>query len=296
MRRFFLVMAICIMISPVFAQERAINFDTSVLVNWAQGELSGQTGFNLAQAGLRLPTGRYQGEEALREAFPQLLQPYLLSLRVDSTTTIRDLVDLGEISLQDLNNICREAVIAAPHLSTDLSRMTNSFKITTEKISTMLIRHRNINEPLRPLLPVHTPDYTGIIIIATDELPIHGRLTRTFMEPCLFPKIWDTDMNLVYDQSMFDIRGENKLMIRYAGRQSIFRSTPSGMDSELLAFAGPNPLRIIARGVFGASPTDPVIDHSDAMLILSSENNRRLLSEGRIVLVLNEDQVLHTIE
>ena len=293
MKRFFHILAIfSILISPVFGQERAINFDTSVSVNWARGELSGQAGFNLAQAGLRLPTGRYQGEEALRQAYPQLLQPYLLSLRVDSSTTIRDLVDRGEISLGDLNRISREAEIAAPYLSTDLSRMISRFTIAINKISALFIRHRSISEPVRPLIPVHTPDYTGIVIIATDELPIQGRMSRALMEPCLFPKIWDTDMNLIYDQNMFESGRENEFMIRYAAAQDIFRPSPSGMDAELLAFAGSNPLRIIARGVFGANPTDPVIDRSDALIILSSENNRRLLREGRVVLVLNEDKVI----
>jgi hypothetical protein len=54
---------------------------------------------------------------------------------------------------------------------------------------------------------------------------------------------------------------------------------------------GSNPLRIIARGVFGIDPTDPVIDRDDALLILSTENNRRLLREGRVVLVLNEGKL-----
>jgi hypothetical protein len=54
---------------------------------------------------------------------------------------------------------------------------------------------------------------------------------------------------------------------------------------------GSNPLRILAREVFGLNPTDPVIDREDALKILSSENNRRLLREGRVVLVLNETKL-----
>ena len=297
MRRFFLSIKIFYLLIPTgWAQERAIAFNTAVSANWTRGELSGQADFNLAQAGLRLPTGRFQAEETLRQAYPQLLQPYLLSIRVDSNSIVRDLVDNRELSLNEINNISREAERSAPYLSTDLSRMTSSFTIGLDRISEQLIRHRVLNEPIRPLIPVQTPDYTGIVILATDELPIHGRMSRALLEPCLFPKIWDTDMNLIYDVSMFDGSRGNNMVVRYASPQDIFRPTPSGMDEELLAFTGENPLRIIARGVFGANPTDPIIDRSDAMLILSSENNRRLLREGRVVLVLNETQAMHKIE
>jgi hypothetical protein len=76
-------------------------------------------------------------------------------------------------------------------------------------------------------------------------------------------------------------------MVRYVSRPGIFRPTPSGLDEDLAALVGTNPLRIIARGVFGIRPTDPVIDRDDAMLILSTEENRRLLREGRVAIVLD---------
>jgi len=52
--------------------------------------------------------------------------------------------------------------------------------------------------------------------------------------------------------------------------------------------SGTGPLRIFARGVFGIKPTDLIIDDSDALLIISSQENRRLLSEGRVVIILDE--------
>jgi len=160
-------------------------------------------------------------------------------------------------------------------------------------ISALLNRGQNrLTEPAAPLIPVRAADYTGIIIIADEELPIHGRNTRALAEPCLFPKIWDTDMNLIYERNMTNpALREGSLMVRYIVSDSIFRPTPSGLDGDLAAFLGPNPLRIIAREVFGSSPTDTVIDRADALKIVSSENNRRLLREGRVALVLNAAQL-----
>jgi hypothetical protein len=80
-------------------------------------------------------------------------------------------------------------------------------------------------------------------------------------------------------------------MIRYAPESAIFLPTPSGLAGEIAALVGGNPLRIIARGTFGARPADYIIDRADSLIIISSETNRRLLSEGRVVIVL-EDKAL----
>jgi hypothetical protein len=110
--------------------------------------------------------------------------------------------------------------------------------------------------------------------------------------PCLFPKIWDTDMNLIYERNTLNTAAAEeqnpRSMVRYTAAEGIFRPTPSGLSAVLSALVGDRPLRIIAHGVFGTRPTDPIIDSADALTIISSEENRRLLREGRVVIVLND--------
>jgi hypothetical protein len=116
------------------------------------------------------------------------------------------------------------------------------------------------------------------------------------MQPCLFPKIWDSDMNLVFERNMIDPAiGRARGLVRYINREKIYRTAPSAMDEDLVRLVGENPLRIMAHGIFGASPTDPIIDRDDALLILSSENNRRLLTEGRIAIVLDKKELSKTV-
>jgi hypothetical protein len=93
-------------------------------------------------------------------------------------------------------------------------------------------------------------------------------------------------MNLIYERNMVDPQIVDT-MVKYVPPNSIFRPTPSGLEEELAKLVGSNPLRIIARGVFGIRPTDPIIDQDDAFLIISSEDNRRLLREGRVAIVVN---------
>jgi hypothetical protein len=268
--------------------EAQVRFDVSSSIDWMVRELDTKASFDLVQAGIRLPTGRLMGEELLRQSYTRLIRANLLPIRVDSNSTIQDLMDRGELGFEELDLICREAEKTPPSLSTDLSQMTGRYKIFMEKISARLVSHRRAIEPARPLIPIRTAEYTGIIIIANEELPIHGRWSQALVEPCLFPKIWDTNMELVYERNMFDpgIK-ETSLMVRYTTEENIFRSTPSGLEGELAALVGPNPLRVFAREVFGIAPTDPVIDREDALKILSTENNRRLLRDGKVALVLD---------
>ena len=276
-------------LSAAYGQESQIRFDVSCSIDWARGELTALASYELAPAGIKLPTGRYIAEETLSEAYPLLVRPYLLSIKADSNSVLGDLVKSGELSYEELDSLCQESGKINSSLSADLTRMTGRFSLLTEKISSLLLRHRRSMEPSRPLIPAQAANYTGIIIIADKELPVHGRMTQALLEPCLFPKIWDTNMNLIYERNMIEPGSQRGAqMLTYTAPETVFRPTPSGLEGELAALAGPNPLRIFARGVYGINPTDPVIDQYDALQILSTENNRRLLREGRVVLVLNE--------
>jgi hypothetical protein len=98
-------------------------------------------------------------------------------------------------------------------------------------------------------------------------------------------------MNLIYERNTTNpsLTGSGEIpVVRYDRSDAIFSPTPSGLDENLIKAVGERPLRIIARSVFGICPTDPVIDKADALLILSTENNRRLLQEGKVVMVIHE--------
>jgi len=153
-------------------------------------------------------------------------------------------------------------------------------------VSAALLRHTRASPVMRTLIPVSSAQYTGIIIIAADNLPLYGMRSSALAVPCLFPKIWDSNMNLIYERNMLETN--NNIMVHYAPLQSIFQDNPSGLAPEIIEVAGNRPLRIFARGLYGINPTDLIIDNNDSMLIISSNDNRRLLSEGRVVFILND--------
>ncbi|MDR0313017.1 MAG: polymerase [Treponema sp.] len=286
----FALVLLCSVASLSFASDTP-SFAISALLNWEQGNLSAVTELNLLSAGIRLPGGRSLAEEILKDEYIALVRPLILSIQVDSSSTVDDLVQRREISLRDLDELCLTARMIPPSISADMMKITGRYTIDLSRLSAMFIRHRQAGESIRPISLPPAANYTGIIIIADMALPIHGRNSSALVSPCLFPKIWDTDMNLIYERNLTDpaLTGSGlKPIVHYAKRENIFRPTPSGLDESLIALVGERPLRIFARSVFGAVPTDPVIDQADALLILANENNRRLLREGRVVLVVND--------
>jgi hypothetical protein len=305
---FFLLLAAWL--SPQARAQNAgrTDIDLSGSVEWEGGKITAALSLDLKSAGIRLPAGRIRGEEILLDEYPRILGPYILSLPADSSSAAGDYIrrnapdpgasDSGAVdALNVLDRLLLEAGKTPPSLSADLRLMTGRYTLNLKDLASLLPRPLRRTEVPRPLIPSPAADYTGLIIIADGELPVHGKNSSALVRPCLFPKIRDSDMTEIYTRNMTDPSGPGgSAMVRYAGPAAIFRPTPSGLEGDLAELAGPNPLRIFARGVFGAYPTDPIIDKEDALKIISRENNRRLLREGRVIFILNENTLKNPLQ
>ncbi|MCL2808813.1 MAG: polymerase [Treponema sp.] len=283
LRKIHIFLLIFIITVGVSAQPKT---NISGTIEWDTMRLNSTVTLDLASAGLRLPSGRTQGESLLNEGFINLIKPSLLELQVDSSTTVADLIERGDFNLYEIEALALRANSVAPALSHDMRQISSNHSISLVNLSTALLRHDRPSPVMRILNPVSTAQYTGILIIASDSLPMHGMRSSAFPVPCLFPKIWDSEMNLIYDRNMLESR--DTTMVRYSTLENIFQSNPSGLSAELRETVGERPLRVFARGVFGITPTDLIIERSDALLILSSDENRRLLSQGKVAFILND--------
>ena len=92
------------------------------------------------------------------------------------------------------------------------------------------------------------------------------------LTPSLFPKVWDASMNLVYEKNMVNPDT--------ARQRGIVHYASSLEEGELSDRIGDDPLRIVARRVFGKNRTDPVISRDDALKILTDPANRKLLLDS----------------
>ena len=262
-------------------------------IEWNKMEITAAVSLDLASAGIRLPAGRTQGEVMIANEYIRLISPVILNLQVDSYSSAGDLIQRGEWSLQEAESLALQARSTPPLLSLDFKKMSASYTINLAGIVAAHLRHERPIEVPRTLSPVPTAAYTGIIIIASEAQPVHGRTGAAILRPCLFPKIWDAEMNLIYERNM--LNPKITAMARYFSIKDIFAGGPSGLSPEIAAVTGSRPLRIFARGVFGSTPTDPIISREDALLIISTEENRNLLREGRVAIIVDDSVLVNKI-
>jgi len=267
----------------VFGQ---VKIDINGAVEWDKMEINAAVSLDLASADIKLPSGRTQGEMIITSEYLRLIRPKLLNIQVDSSSTIADLIERGEWTLADAEKLAINANMVPPVISRDFSSLSASYSMGIDMISSVFIRHEHTAEIPRTLFPVRPPVYTGIIIIAYEELPIHGRNSQAFLRPCLFPKIWDSEMNLIFERNNLNPKAGS--MVKYFSRENIFANRPSGLSPEIAAIVGERPLKVFAQGVFGMNPTDPIINRDDVLQIISTSENRSLLREGRLAFILDE--------
>lgn len=255
-------------------------FDTVDSIDWSAGRFSSTVRVDLSSAKLKMPTGRTQAEEDTDRTFPDLVRPVLYRLPVDSSSDIEDQIDQGVLSAAEVEAVIEGAQDSPSTLSPDLLTLSRTYTVALRDLAGPLIRHRRAIEPPTVMEPRATRPYTGIVIYADESLPVRGTRETAPASACLFPKVWDTGMNLVYERNMMTPEdAKTRGILRYASRGTL------DAQADLV---GTDPLRILARELFGTRATDPVIDRDDALKILSSPENRRLLTEGRIVIVLSE--------
>ncbi len=262
---------------------------------WSTFTLQSRTELDLSKIQITLPTGRSIGEQLISMNFPDKIHPVLFSLQVDSTTTLGKIIDEGQVTLTEVDKIINQSPKSIAFIDFQKNTLVTSYSIDLKNIAALLVRHQKPISVSPPIIPIPARDYSGIIIIADSPLPWHGKRTTATLTPALFPRVWDTSMNLIYEKNNVEpaIIKTNG-MIQYASRSAILESSPSGISRELQERVGTTPLRILARGVFGVQPTDPIIDSEDALLILSSEHNRQLLTHGRVVIIINQNLLEQT--
>nr|MDE5899655.1 OmpA family protein [Treponemataceae bacterium] len=147
--------------------------------------------------------------------------------------------------------------------------------------------HKYPFTPQEPLDTVSTRPYSGIIIDARGALPVHGEYVSSPAYPCFFPQIWDEEMNIVYER--------NIVTRSIAERGGIVDYNSSDDFSLYEQRVGVDPLYIKAYKIYGRHRTDPVIRRKDALKITASAENRKLLSDGKVVILLDKPQLVYDV-
>ena len=276
-----LSLTIFVLFASAFCYSYPSGMESQTVQNWETAQIDSKITIDLNKSGLYLPTDRNAAIRLIQQNRSSLLKNAYLSILVDSSHRLGNYLAEEKISLPDINTVINNGKSTAPVLSQELQTAIVYHQNPLQELANLFVKH---NAPYTPsFFPLGTASkvYTGILIDARGQLPIHGEYSSEQLNPCLFPKIWNKNMNLIYEKNIVDpSRAKKHGIVLYTGTldESLYRDR-----------IGTEPLRIIARGVFGDNRTDPIISNEDAERILAKSENIELLRQGKIVIVCDKD-------
>ena len=229
------------LISSAGAQEKYLKAQSSI--DWKTERIHSKLSLDAIKTGITLPSGRNAALQMLEMETPALLKDTFFSLLIDSSSRLGDSIAIGAVSLGDLNKIIDDGEKTPPWFSQDLKEISMTHTVTLQDIGELFIRHENSYQNRPPLEKTATRSYSGILIDARGDLPVHGEYTQAIVNPCLFPRIWNNQMELLYEKNMVNPH--------IAKSQGIVYYSASSDESLYRDLIGTDPLRITAREVFG---------------------------------------------
>lgn len=251
--------------------------------DWALGKIDSRLSIDVEKMRLSLPSAKTTSYHILKKYLPSLLKNAYLSIIMDSSHRLGDYLARGDIDLNNLDMIMSAGEEKSPIFSNDLSNLILFHRIATNDIAKFFVRHEVSRLPLQPPVSSVGKVYTGILIDARGKLPIHGEYVDDVLTPCIFPRVWDTNMMVLYEKNMVS---PDQLM-----KRNIVVYSDTLDETTYSDVIGTEPLRVIARGIFGQNRTDPIISLQDSAKLLSKKENLKLLQEGRVVILCNKDML-----
>lgn len=247
-----------------------IDWKKSTFIIEAQIDLSSQDSF--------IPLARSQSEQLIEQRLPITFRQTLSNLLVDSYYRAGELAADNPELVRAINNLTYKNTKTFSHISSDLQNfsVTYTYQFYPDIIDIFIFHKRPYNPP-RVLSYVPTTAFSGIVIYMKDSFPVHGERKKTTLVPCLFPKIYDSEMNLIYEKGMVEPK-----TLREWGMVAYTDSLDLRQFEDRI---GSSPLRFVGRGIFGKNYSDIIIDTETANKILFNPENRKLLTEGKVLII-----------
>jgi len=255
--------------------------ETSHWIDWERGKFVIQ--ITVETAASHTPKTRYKAERRIADLIPVVFIEEVADICVDSYHRIGDTYRENVETLERLKDLAFRGKKESASYSADMKsvRATYTFPIFGERGFLNLFVSHNHPYPIRKAFGfVPTKRYTGIVIYAKGLYPLYGEKGReSRLMPGLLPKIFDEAMKTVVEKEQCDPESLVRWgMAQYSDSLDLKPFSPR---------IGSFPLHIVARGIYGKNGTDIIIPTEDAEKLLALKENRDLLIQGRILIIVD---------
>lgn len=288
MKKTFSTFIFIFLASRFLSAQTATSLESTSKVDWTLNKFSSNLLLDVEKAGIQMPSGRTSADNIIRLKAPSLIKTPLLMLYVDSANYLGDLVMNGSITLEQMTDLIEQGKQSSEVLSLDGKSIKTTNTIDMKNIGKLLVKHKYPYIPEEPIESTPSRPFTGIIIDARGSVPVHGEYVKSEIFPCFFPTVWDEEMNIVYEKNVVDKE--------IANSKGIVCYNWSDDFSKYEQVVGNDPLYIKAEKVYGRNRTDPIIRKKDALKILSVPENKKLLSQGKVVILLEKQNLVYDVK
>ena len=256
-------------------------------VDWSKSTFTSDITLDTVKAGIPMPSGKAVSMNRVQMELPVLVKDPLLSLYADDTRTLGDLVLEGNLTLDALTRIIDGSKKTPPYFMNATNTLKTTNTLDLHQIGALLVKHRTPYVQDKPIERISSKAYTGIVIDARGLIPVQGEHVKSEVYPCLFPKIWNEDMDLIYERNM--------VLPDVAKSKGIVDYLPGQGSNKKTERAGNDPLWITARKVYGVNRCDQVISKEDYLRITTVPANLELLKQGKVVILLDSDKLVGNV-
>lgn len=291
-KKLFLFIIFTLVFSQIFSQQSVQktqngSVESKSTINWISRDFVSNLSLDAEKLQVQLPSGKKIASKHINSKMPQLIQQPLLSLFADSESTLSDQVINGNISLDNIFAFITSGYKTQDIFSHDLKTLNSTNTTNVNNIGKLLVKHDYAFKPEQPIDVVSTRAFSGIIIDARGALHVHGEYISDDTYPCFFPKIWDDQMNVIFEKNSVNpdfVKNNGLVKYHYSNNLADYEDR-----------VGLDPLYIKAREVFGRNRTDPIISREDALKILADQKNIELLTQGKVVILLDKENLIYDI-
>ncbi len=271
---------------PLFSQ---YYIEKKTDVSWETGDILLYATATIPDSAANLASTRFQISESIDRGLASIELEAFEGIFLDSLHNLSEAFTANREKLVEFDALALTKSRVSSSMSLDLSSVTNTYKFNIfEDLIPILIDHKK-PEPVPDILNWEpTASFSGIVIYAAEPLPYYGESETGILQPAVFPKIFSTGMELAASASMADPE--------YLKKWGFVLYTDSIDERKFEERIGLYPLRTVAESIFGNNHTDILIPAEAVRKLLYNKDNRRLIREGRIMIIIGSPENINSID
>ena len=186
---------LCIILAAVFSFSFGLfasepSIESVSRIDWVSGKFVSNISMDTEKADIQMPSGKKKASASIKTKMPQLIQPPLLSLYTDSNDTLSDNVIYENLTFDDIYHFIMNGYKTPDVFSSDIKTLNTTNTLNVKEIGSLLVNHKYPYSPEEPIDTVPSRPYSGIIIDARGQLPVHGEYVKSTVSACFFDMLF----------------------------------------------------------------------------------------------------------